>query len=196
MAYNAKSSNVLTGGRPMPENSPRIPPTNRFRESWSPNRQLPFRQQTASLQGVTSIFCQVPRPPKSPASLSFNSRRKISRTVRVISSKSLHFIHDQIHKRNIGRTAMQRARIPARQATSYKLPATGCRLPATGNKPPPSARILGKMHRMMGQNCSPNGADFAKNAFKLSLLTTLGPKNIKPFRLNGLPENTIFWRGD
>jgi hypothetical protein len=66
MAYNAKSSNVLTGGRPMPENSPRIPPTNRFRESWSPNRQLPFRQQTASLQGSpqflsSAVPSQIPR---------------------------------------------------------------------------------------------------------------------------------------
>jgi hypothetical protein len=51
------------------------------------------------------------------------------------------------------------------------------------------------MHRMMGQNCSPNGADFVKNAFKLSLLTTLGLKNVKFIRINGLPENAIFFEG-
>jgi hypothetical protein len=72
-----------------------------------------------------------------------------------------------------------------------QLPATGF-----GLQTAPRPHFLGKMHRMMGQNCSPNGADFAKNAFKLSLLTTLGLKNAKFIRINGLPENANFLRGD
>ena len=77
-----------------------------------------------------------------------------------------------------------------------QLKATSYRLPAKGNNLPRLPAFSGEMHRMMGQNCSPIGADFAKNAFKLSLLTTLGLQNIKLIRINGLRENEKILRGD